>query len=409
MKPNKYYYIIAFLLLLSTKFMSYRDFRGPIATAMNLLLVLYMIFFLVVNLSFFFKSSKYYPSFPFVIAFSLLPVLTWFSCLVEHQQSLFNSFMAFVPHYFILSYFLMVKGKIRFENIVNLILAFAMIRTCLTLIEQITYPDVLFAFRMDMYDDYGRFNEVEVRSGFRRFLIGDAYFLVLFSGFYSFVKLSSEITVKFLAIFLLSILGIYMDGSRQVMVTFIISLLLYPIIGKNRGNIKYFLIILVLFIIIYTYSETFLGDIMSKTDEDLDTFNGRLSSYAYFGKNNGGILSKLFGHGIGNGSKTEWGRQLMSMHEIGLRPHDVGIVGALYMIGWPIVLSFVLYIVYVVRNNWRYVDVSVRLYILSMIFMFPFIFPLYNGTLPDYEMFLAILFYLVDISILSNKKKIKFN
>ena len=398
-------YILFFLFLLSTRLLTYQEINLYIYKCLLYLSVFFLFVFVFSKNSCAVQMMKIYPSYRYVYIFIFLPAFTCVSCLFAHSQAILYSIQSFIPHYLILTYFVLIYYKIKPVYIVKIILIFSILRTGLTLIEQFTYPYNPFAFRADYFDEYGNFRELEQRSGFYRFLIGDAYFLPLFSCFFSFVQLIKKIDYRYLLIFLFSALGIYMDGSRQVMIAFVVPLVLFPVLIRSKRKFKFIVLFAILAIVVYLFYEELFGELILKTNEEDGTFNGRLLSYSYFWNNTGAWYTKLFGNGIGYGSKTEWGRYLMLLHENSIRPHDVGVVGAVFMLGWGLVVCFFMYYWHVIRKNWKDIDIAVRLYLISILIMIPFIFPLYNGTLPDYEMFLSFIFYLVDASIIESKKK----
>ena len=407
---KKIIYILGFIFLVSTMFMSYNGISVVANTSIILCIEFCIVFFLLRYRKRLPMLSHYYPSFNFIVLFSLLPILTWVSCYLAHGQEFYYSFGAFVPHYLILTYFIMTYYNVCPQSIVNIIIFFALLRTGLTFIEQFTYPNAPFSFRTERYNIYGNLIELEQRNGFYRFLIADAYAVVLFTVFYAFTKLMKHLSIKFLLFFLISCFGIYMDGSRQVIIAAIVPMILYPIIKRgHKAKLKSVIFIcLLIFIVGYTYADALWGELLLKTqNQSADNF-GRFFSFNYFMENIWN-LEAIFGNGIGFSDVTQWGKTLNELHDNQIRPHDVGIFGAIFMVGWVIVLSFCLYLWKIVIRNWKYISDSLRMYYISLVIMIPFIFPLYNGTLPVYEMFLAFLFYLTDQSIIKYRNIVPKN
>jgi hypothetical protein len=183
---------------------------------------------------------KDYPSAKYVKLFIFLPILSFLTCYFDRGQSFFESFDAYFPFLVICIYFYLHAFQIKTQDIINVIIIFALIRTGLTLIQQFTYPNYLFAFRKDRYDGYGVFHALEQRSGFYRYLIADAYFLVIFSIFYAFDKFISTSKKKYLLILLIGLLGIYMDQSRQILASTIACLFCFVFFLKNaKKSVKY--------------------------------------------------------------------------------------------------------------------------------------------------------------------------
>lgn len=401
---KKIVYVLGFIFLVSTMFMSYKGISVVANTSLILCIEFGIVFFLLRHRNRFYLLSHYYPSFNFIVLFSLLPVFTWISCYLAHGQEIYYSFGAFVPHYLLLTYFIMTYYNVRAQSIINIIIFFALLRTGITFIEQFTYPNVPFSFRTERYNIYGNLIEMEQRNGFYRFLIADAYAVVLFTVFYAFVQITKHLSIKYLLLFLISCFGIYMDGSRQVMIAAIVPMVLYPFIKTGHTARLRSAIFIGLFLLIvgYAYADVLWDELLLKTqNQSADSF-GRFFSFSYFMDNIWNIEA-IFGNGIGFSDTTQWGRTLNKLHDNQIRPHDVGILGAIFMVGWVIVLSFLIYLWCIVVKKWKYIDDTLRLYYISLLIMIPFIFPLYNGTLPVYEMFLAFLFYLTDKSIMRYK------
>ena len=200
---NKKKAIICLLILLffiSTRYLSYTGFTNTYTQIPVGIAVVLLFLYALSNFSYFMNKKSIYPSSVFIYAFVFIPIFTWITCLVAHKQSIIDSIFAYIPHYLILAYFLMAKAKLGSKDIINIIILFAVIRTILIFIEQFTYPFAPFAHRMDSYDEYGHFVAVEQRSGFYRFMIGDAYFTVLFSGIYSFIRLIKHISLRYIVL-----------------------------------------------------------------------------------------------------------------------------------------------------------------------------------------------------------------
>lgn len=401
---NKGLLIVLFVFLVTLNFFSYRDLNITFMGQMIQLLSCSMFIYALTHFSQIRKTSNQYSSLNYVICFCLYPLLTSIVCYIYHEQSFMLSFQTLLAHWFLLIYFFLVINKISSKSIVNLIIVFAIIRTGLTLIEQFTYPNVPFAFRMSGFDDnFGKYMDVEIRSGFYRYLISDAYFLPLFAVFYSFMQLVKEISWKFLLIFLISILGIYMDQTRQIIFSMIICLCLYPFLNLNRRQIKYIFILGIIGIVIYSNMDLLFGETISKTQNEVSDDNIRVLSYAYYFSNTGDFITSLLGNGLAS-TKSSYGQEIAKLENWGYFRCDIGIVGALHMLGYVFILLFILYYVFVILRNWKKIDAYLRLYLLSILVNIPLIFPLYNATLPCFECFMGILFYLVDRSILQKKR-----
>lgn len=393
--------IIVFLFLSSLCFFSYVNldlvFFGRIS---KVYLALFFIFLLLKwrNIK---SLALHFPSKNYVLLFLALPFITTFSCLSEHGQSLSSSLSVMFPHLILCVYFYLILSGVDKKDLIKIVILFALIRTSLTIIEQFTYPNVLFAFRMDKYNEYGVFIPLEMRSGFYRFLISDAYYLPMFAGFYAFSKLVENVTLKYLFVFLFCCFGLYMDQSRQIMFSFILCLTLLPLFKKNSQFLKYAFFIAIIVSVLYVYANVLFGETFLKTKDELNDDNIRVLSYTYYFTNTGSWLTTLFGNGFAGDSM--FGKEVSKLEDMGLFRVDIGIVGAIHLLGYVFIATFILYYINVVRKNWKYIDSPLQLMLISILCNIPLIFPLYNFTLSGIEFFMGILFYLTDRSILENQ------
>lgn len=401
MNTKKLHYIIVVLIFLwSLKLFSYRSFDPVFSGRLTKIVPIAMSIFVLYKFRTIKKNSKEYISFPYVVLFFLYPLVTFIPCSIYHGQSFSQSLQALLPHWYISIYFLLIIFKFPVEKIIRCIIIFAIIRTGLTFFEQFTYPNVPFAFRMDGFnEELNKFVGVEVRSGFYRYLISDAYFLPLFSAIYSFVQFIQKRRTSFLLIFLVSCFGIYMDQTRQIMASLVLCLCLIPFIDSKKNFAKYIFIFIIIFAILASNFDVLFDELQERTiDDTTGDDNIRLLSYAYFFTNTGNLVTTLFGNGLSYPTSA-YGIQDTDLHQIGLNTSDIGVVGALYLLGYVFITIFIMYYFFVVIKKWKSIDTYLRIYLISILINSPLIFPLYNGTLPCYECFLGMLFYMVDKSI----------
>lgn len=337
-------------------------------------------------------------SYNYVLLFALWPFLTAISSLVCNEQSFQASLIATLPHWALLSYFFCLKSRISTTTIIKIIIIFALIRTGLTVVQQFTYPSVLFSMRTGIKEQ--GFVQDEIRSGIHRFLISDAYYLPLFSGFYAYSKIiSSKIKLKYILLFLISFVALYLDQSRQVIFSFIVALLITPLLSKSYKK-RYFSIVFLILLLFYFGYDFLLGELGEQTSNEFNEDNIRVFSYAYYWENLGNWFSAIFGNGFAG--KSEYGDTIVKMQDLGLWRVDIGIVGAIHIVGFGFVALFLAYCINVIFSSWRNIDLSIKLLFVSIFIQFPLIFPIYNTSLPAYEFFMGLIFYLVDKSIVSN-------
>jgi len=401
---NKGIGVIAFFYLLTSFFFTFVYLNEELMSRVSRVLVMLLIIFLFFSWPKINRKRAYYASSSFVLYFLLAPFLTHISCYLSHGQSVVASVSVSAASMVLGIYFYCILKGTDKKHLVNLLLILAIARTLITLIEQFTYPNLLFAFQQDFFDDFGTFHEIEERSGFRRLLIADAYYLPVFLGFYSLKNFLQKYSIKYAFLFLFSLLGLYMDQTRQIMFVFLICLLFTPFLTDNNGKNTAFkagLIILILGLVLYANYDSLFGELGEKTSEQMNNEYTRSVEIAFFISKLGGPLTIFFGNGwFGN---SAYGREYMDLQDtVHMYRQDIGIIGALHMLGVIFVIVFLLYFIVVVRKNWRYYSMEYKYFYLFVLFDSVLIFPIYNATFSSIECFMGMFFYLADKSIQEN-------
>ena len=186
------------------------------------------------------------PSKKYVIGFVFIPMLSFIPCFFEHGQSLVESFRVYLPCMILFLYFYMHKEEISVKTLINILTIFAIVRTSILIVEQFTYPNYLFAFRPETYDENGILKPIEVRSGIYRYYISDTY-LSQFLIFYYFQKLTEQCKLKYLFLFVFGLVGLYLDQTRQFMVTTVLVLVIISLLSSNFKHKKLAISLIILF------------------------------------------------------------------------------------------------------------------------------------------------------------------
>ena len=341
------------------------------------------------------------PSKKYVIGFVFIPMLSFIPCYFEHGQAFTESFRVYLPDMILLLYFYMHRKKVSVKTLINILTIFAVARTSILIVEQFTYPNYLFAFRPETYNEYGILKSIEVRSGIYRFYISDTY-LSQFLIFYYFQKLTEKYRLKNLLLFIFGLVGLYLDQSRQFMATTVFALVIISLLSSNFKHKKLAISLIILCgIIIYNFADTLFGFLMSKTNDELNDDNIRyLSYYTYFSSFWGGPLSYLFGNGIAGNSAYGIEIQKLTL-DYGLWRSDIGIVGFLNQFGYVSVLFFLLFYILFLRKNWKYIDVHLQMFFLASLLNLPLVVFFVNNT--NWYVFWAFMMYILDESVVRNK------
>lgn len=359
---------IAFVFLHSLMYFDYINLDANIYSWASIGLVLVLAVLCIVSV-----SPKKMPASHWVLGLMAVPMLSFIPCWLENGQSIVSSAKAYMPLWLPLLYYLLHKSQITEGELVKMLTVFAVVRILITVIQQFTYPEYLFTFRPEGLDTSGLFKGIERRSGIYRFCIEDT-FLSMFLVFYYFGKMSKSFRFPDLMLFLLGVLGVYIDQTRQLMLSTVLALLLVFLFSVR---IKYkWLIVFVLAVlgsIVVLNFETLFGDLVLMTDRDLNDDNIRLLSYStYLFEFWGGPLSVIFGNGPMGSSP--YGQQLLYMYEnLKLFHSDVGIVGAANLYGVVTVLFYFAFLFFFVFRNWKTFRLHIKMYFIAQLINLPMI------------------------------------
>lgn len=395
---SKYYWLLAFIILHFFHYLDYVGYNptlgGQVANVIVILLIVYLLT----------RKTNYspLPSSRYILSFMLIPILSFIPCFIDRGQDFITSFRAYLPSGIWVLYFYLYEKKFNYQNVINIILIIAFLRIGITYIEQFTYPNYYFANRTDVELENGLIREVEIRSGFRRYLISDTFFS-MFAIFYYYQKIIDKDKKRFrnIILFAIACFGLYMDQSRQFLASTFCSIAILTIFS-SRSSIGGKVFFIFLIIALYAGYSFLFSELTTQTYEDINEDNIRVASYAYyFWDYWESPLGVLFGNGIPG--KSDYGNEI---HKIETTLHlyrtDIGIVGALSIGGICTVAMFFLYYLKVVWKNWKYMDLYQQLFLISALLNIPLIFPLTQGL--HYKCFWAILIFIIDSTIIRNKR-----
>lgn len=389
--------LAAFIYLHSLHYFDYVNYNPTVGGWINKVIGIFcLILFLIYK-----YPKKECPSKSYVAGFIFIPMLSFIPCYFEHGQGFATSFRAYLPLFVLFLYYYFHKNHFKASTLINLITVFAVLRTIILITQQFTYPNYLFAFRPEGYDEMGLYHEIEVRSGIYRYYISDSY-LSQFLIFYYFQKLTEKFTLKKLILFALGLVGLYLDQTRQFMTTTACAIILIAMLSSKyrHKNFAAFLILLV-GIAIYFNFDTLFGSLLEQTSEDLTKDNIRLLSYNFFFNEYwGGSLSYVFGNG--NPGQSAYGKEIGSIAtDLHFFRGDVGIVGFLNQYGIVSVLYFILFYAFFLRKNWKYLDMHLKMFFCATFLNLPLVVFFVNNL--NWYAFWAFMMYLLDESIVRNK------
>lgn len=391
--------LVIFVFLHTLRYFDYIEFNPTIGGWISKICSLFFIFFSIKN-RFIVEDM---PMKNVFLGLLLIPISSFLSCWIENGQSFFESARVYLPYFLVLVYFYCHKKRIDENSLIKWITILAIIRTSLLIIQQFTYPDYWFAFRTEGYDeDLGIVKEIEVRSGILRFYIEDTY-LSMFIVFFYLQKMLERFNWRIFVIFLYGLVGIYMDQSRQFMVTTFASIFIVLLFGSSiKQKLKYLGWLSIFVVILFVFADRLFEELMEKTVDESSEDNIRIMAYYFFSVDFwGGPLSIVFGNGLpGRSSYGDLCKYYST--DYGLYRADVGIVGAMSLFG----IVSVIYLLYafgvILIKKWNCIDAYLRMFFLSSFLSIPLI-TIYTQNL-NYFVFWSLMFYLMDLSIKKNTK-----
>lgn len=377
--------------------LNYFDFIGLNVKIYGYLTYLLDLLLIIAVVLFYRRDHYSYTSF---LAISLIsvPLLSFIPCLIENGQSPIESLKAYSPYFLFLVYFILHAAKINENELVLALTVFAVVRILILVIQQFTYPDYMFSFRPEGFDDnLGRYVQMERRSGLYRFYIEDTY-LSMFLVFYYFEKIIKHYSPKFLILFLIGLVGVYIDQSRQFMFSTAVAFaFVVLLLSGKRTRVISVVVMSILALVFVAFSSSLFGELSEMTVEDMNEDNIRVLAYASFlFEVWGGPLSVIFGNGpVGN---SAYGTQIASLaSDFGLYRADVGIVGAMNAYGIVSVLVLVaVYVVLLVKYG-KKLPIHIKMYIVAAIVNLPLV-TVYTQR-ANWFVFMAFMLYLSDLGI----------
>jgi len=353
---------------------------------------------LLIGLCFISKGPKNVPGRYWMLALLTVPMLSFLPAWLENGQSPIESFSTYLPFGMVLVYFILHDARISPAEIIKILTVFAIVRLLIYVVQQFTYPSYLFAFRTEGLNSSGYFTGIEVRSGIYRYYIEDTY-LSMFLVFYYLQRLLRGRKLADLALFMVGLIGVYLDQSRQFMVSTLVAIV-FVVFFASRIRHKGFYLLGALAVagVVIAGTGNLFEELVYMTQEDLSSDNIRLLAYTTYALEFwGGPLSVIFGNGpVGH---SAYGEKVSYLYEnMHLFHSDVGIVGAVNLFGIATVMLFLAFFIFHVFRNWRKLQMHIKMYYIAMLVNAPLV-TIYTQNI-NWFVFFAFMMYLTDRSIL---------
>ena len=270
-------------------------------------------------------------------------ILSMFSCLLFHGQSLFNSLPGYVTYGAIVIYFVLFKIRLS-PNVVERLIFWMFIIFCVCYIYQvIVFPKPVFILSGD------NFNE-GLDILLRRIRM-PGMSLVGIGLFYSLNKLLLG-NYKYLAFVVLAAVVMMLFGFRTLLF-FSILFSIWMIVKINGFSYRLIVGIIVLLIIIWGFSLTTFGQetfaaMLERQENDQNFGNKDYIRYTtliyYYSQHFSNFIEFLLGSGIPNRLIiSNYGRYYDNLESFGIHYYDWGILGMSWMMGLMSLIAMVWY------------------------------------------------------------------
>lgn len=314
-----------------------------------------------------------------ILLLIFLPFASSIPCYVYRGQDFITTFIATRSVLLFAIYFLLHKVNFNDIKLKQIFFAVAVIATLIYLFQQIFYPSLI------LFGD-GSSEKVSIRNGFYRFRLfyNNPYiFFAFFLCVVSSIKEKKRILWSFFFL-----VGIFLTLTRQIWMCCLLPVIMYPILTKNKIEIKVCGIIVGSLILYLLMQAASYGNnsLLQQTQQQLNDDNDvRMLSLNFYGLEywvDGWNVA--FGNGIPSFGKSNYGNFISSLEERGLYRSDIGIVGVFSQYGAIYIFALLLYYVKIFRN-FKYLSKELQMLYIASALNLPLaswdIFPLYLGCI----------------------------
>lgn len=326
--------LVWIILLTATRMFSFTVINDKIFDYLEILISVALIATIAIV-----GTKKYRKQMHFSLFVKSIVTLTLVSAIPAyffHDQSFDLSLLASRTIFFWFLYYFLHHLAIKRNTLEDVLVGMGIIWSCIMIFQQFTYPLVLFN---ELRDQTSSQIQADVDRGglLRIFVDGEAFgtFLV----FYSWRKIQAKVDVRFLFLMVLGIAGIFFTGSRQVVFSTILIIIVDVFFSTRASNLtsnRFVFVILAVVLGIYFFAFEYLSKLIELS------FKQKVSSKEYI--RNLEISYFLFQYWphwltffFGNGWEhmtSPYGKNVMFIKEMmKFYRSDVGLIGALNKFG----------------------------------------------------------------------------
>lgn len=392
-RENLVFVLLLILSIVFTNCYSYVHWNAPLVrNIMRVMLFLFFIWYLINKPS---TTEMHFNKEIKVLMF--IPFLSSISSYIDFNQPLHMTAMVSVVAFTWVTYFMLHAYKVSERVLLQLFFIVAIFIAVVRIVQQFTYPDVLFGvYSQEWMDTYDFINEAaEQRNGIWRFRIPDGNFTAI-TLFAFWVWLRQRFSKLKLFVVALLLVSIYLTLTRQIIASCLLTIIFSLTIEQKQIKITPILLGTSLILGLYFYSDELFGALMEQTQKDATDDYIRLASAAYFWEE---ATSKLHVFLLGYGEfvgGSQYGKYVLKLNDMRFFLSDVGWIGFLFKFG-IIYLVFSFRILYKILFTFRKsIPEYIRMVVLFSSFISIMIFP-FSGVISYFSWSLVL--YISDLHI----------
>lgn len=333
-----------------------------------------------------------------LLAIFILSLCSAIPAYLIYNQRLFDSLRTcFFTMGFILPYWYLHVRAVNGKTVIYAIGFVALLLAFIQIYQQFLPEYALWGVSGNDYEDAWAILERTMRNDLYRFRIGFNGVFTMPILFLAWTQLTKKINAKYMLLFILMAVSIYLNLTRQLMFSAIVVLALSTFLIRKEQN-KSSLIFIVILIggFFLQYADSLFGDLLQNASEQAnDETYVRYLSYAYFWENSyDSFFSVLFGHGLAAGN-SDYAQLREMLHMNNINASDVGFVGAFFNWGYIHVMIF-FYFIYKIWRNRFIIPSYLFLFFIAITLTSVMIWPLLGEAS---ILAVALMLYLCDLNL----------
>lgn len=396
---TKPFILIIGLVLLLTSGFRYVNWNPTYGGWIEKIVFLFLAFYFFTNKT----NSKQYNFHQEIILLTFIPFISIFNSWSVYSQSIYDGLTATLSSLVWIVYFLLPRYKLSETTILKIFLFVAIFIVAVQVLQQFTYPNVLFGVSRAEDLDAAHTELAEQRNGLWRFRMHqNAYYTapILFAAW---TWLQKKANNKLLLLTVILLVSVYLTLTRQVMVACIFAIFLSFFLGKKRINKGAFFLGGALIIGLYFAYDVLFSALAEQTKADSTEDNVRILSAAYYWNESiKNPIVFLFGHGIPS-PNSQYGQSILNIQLLyGFYTSDIGFIGQIYEKGVVyVVCCYVLMyrIFFLLKDR---MPLYIRMFVAFVGIMSPMIFPMVS---PSSNLVWVLILYICDLHINKTRKK----